>query len=200
MIRNTANVSFYCRESKKNKDGLAPIELCLVINGKRNYVQLPRKENPTAFKRDLDCKKDNDLKDYLRAVRNRLNEIETAFLHDGKALTAGALKSYFKTGGHVPYTVGDLFNDYIAILEKRVGVDLTPKTFRKYELTREKFYKHFSLLAIRSIKEVVTSYATVLSKLDGAWFESLSKAIDRSYESALKEAARSNVAGEETVK
>ena len=141
MIRNTANVSFYCRESKKNKDGLAPIELCLVINGKRNYVQLPRKENPTAFKRDLDCKKDNDLKDYLRAVRNRLNEIETAFLHDGKALTAGALKSYFKTGGHVPYTVGDLFNDYIAILEKRVGVDLTPKTFRKYELTRDKFYK-----------------------------------------------------------
>ena len=69
-----------------------------------------------------------------------------------------------------------------------------------YYQAREKFYKHFSLLAIRSIKEVVTSYATVLSKLDGAWFESLSKAIDRSYESALKEAARSNVAGEETVK
>ena len=23
MIRNTANVSFYCRESKKNKDGVA---------------------------------------------------------------------------------------------------------------------------------------------------------------------------------
>ena len=25
MSRSTANVSFYCRESKKNKDGLAPI-------------------------------------------------------------------------------------------------------------------------------------------------------------------------------
>ena len=25
MVRNTANVSFYCRESKKNKDGMAPI-------------------------------------------------------------------------------------------------------------------------------------------------------------------------------
>ena len=141
MIRNTANVSFYCRESKKNKDGLAPIELSLILNGKRCYVQLPRKENPTAFKRDINCKKDNDLKDYLRAIRDRLNEIETTFLHDGKALTAVALKDFFKTGGYVPYTVGNLFDDYIAILEKRIGVDLTPKTFRKYELTRDKFYK-----------------------------------------------------------
>ena len=78
MIRNTANVSFYCRESKKNKDGMAPIELSLVINGKRCYVQLPRKEDPAQFKRALNCKKDNDLKDYLRSIRVRLNEIETA--------------------------------------------------------------------------------------------------------------------------
>ncbi len=141
MIRNTANVSFYCRESKKNKDGLAPIELSLILNGKRYYVQLPRKENPTAFKRDLNCKKDNDLKDYLRAIRNRLNAIETTLLHDGKALTAGALKEHFRTGGIVPYTVGNLFDDYWTILEKRVGVDLTPKTFRKYVLARDKFYK-----------------------------------------------------------
>ena len=39
MDRNTANVSFYCRESKKNKDGMAPFELSLVINGKRCYIQ-----------------------------------------------------------------------------------------------------------------------------------------------------------------
>ncbi len=87
MDRNTANVSFYCRESKKNKDGMAPIELSLGINGKRCYVQLPRKENPTTFKRDLKCKKDNDLKEYLRLIRVRLNEIETAFLRDGHSTT-----------------------------------------------------------------------------------------------------------------
>ena len=32
MSRSTANVSFYCRESKKNKDGLAPIELVIILN------------------------------------------------------------------------------------------------------------------------------------------------------------------------
>ena len=87
MNRNAANVSFYCRESKKNKDGTAPIEISLVINGKRCYVQLPRKEAPATFKREINSKKDNDLKDYLRSVRVRLNEIETAFLRDGRSTT-----------------------------------------------------------------------------------------------------------------
>jgi len=141
MVRNTANISFYCRESKKNKDGLAPIELSLVINGKRCFVQLPRKEAPADFKRETNSKKDNDLKDYLRSVRVRLNEIVTTFLRDGEALTAAALRDYFKTGGYVLYTVGDLFDDYMRILAKRVDVDLKPKTYRKYEIARDKFYK-----------------------------------------------------------
>ena len=141
MVRNTANVSFYCRESKKNKDGLAPIELSLVINGKRCFIQLPRKEAPADFKRDFNSKKDNDLKDYLRSIRVRLNEIVTTFLRDGEALTAAALRDYFKTGGYVLYTVGDLFDDFMRILAKRVDVDLKPKTYRKYEIARDKFYK-----------------------------------------------------------
>ena len=141
MTRNTANVSFYCRESKKNKDGLAPIELSLVINRKRCYAQLPRKEDPAQFKRELMSKNWSDLKDYLSAVRTRLNEIETIFVRDGQALTAESLRAYFKTGGYVLYTVGDLFSDYMDILAKRVGRDITPKTYRKYEIARDKFYK-----------------------------------------------------------
>ena len=141
MTRNTSNVSFYCRESKKNKDGLSPIEMCIVINRKRCYVQLPRKEDPAVFKREINFKKDNDLKEYLRSVRVRLNEIETAFLRDGQALTAEALKEYYKTGGYIVYTVGNLFDDYMHILEKRIGIDLTQKTYRKYEIARDKFYK-----------------------------------------------------------
>ena len=141
MTRNTANVSFYCRESKKNKDGLAPIELSLVINRKRCYVQLPRKEDPAQFKRELMSKNWSDLKDYLSAIRTRLNEIETIFVRDGQALTAESLRAYFKTGGYVLYTVGDLFSDYMGILAKRVGRAITPKTYRKYEIARDKFYK-----------------------------------------------------------
>lgn len=39
------------------------------------------------------------------------------------------------------YTVEDLFNEYYAILKKRVGVNLTKGVYRKYELNKEIFYK-----------------------------------------------------------
>ena len=144
MIRNTANVSFYCRESKKNKDGVAPIEMSLIINGKRCFVQLPRKEVPTDFRRAVNSKRGNDTKDYLDAVRRRVNEIETDLIREGLSLTADILKSYFRSGGYRVYTVKDLFDDYLSILIKRVGKDLTAKTYRKYEIARDKFYQIIS--------------------------------------------------------
>ena len=144
MSRTTASVSFYCRESKKTRDGRAPIELTIVINNKRCYIQLPRKKYPYQFKQQTTGKKRTDLTDYLDGIRTRLNQIATTFLMEGRPLTADALKSYFQTGGYQIYTVENLFNDYMHILKKRVGKDLTPKSYRKYEIARDKFYKIIS--------------------------------------------------------
>lgn len=144
MEKSTANVSFYCRYSKANRDGLAPIELSLIINKKRCYIQLPRKEDPDAFKKAVSSKRGNDIRLYLDSVRTRVNEIETTLLREGEPLTANTLKEYFQTGGHTIYTVGDLFDDYLRILAKRVGKDLTQKTYRKYEIARDKFYQIIS--------------------------------------------------------
>ena len=144
MSRSTANVSFYCRESKKNKDGLAPIEIVIILNTRRCFIQLPRKEYPSQFKAQLKGKKRTDLIEYLDGIRVRLNEIATSFLMEGQPLTADALKAYFKTGGYVVYTIEDLFNDYMHILSKRVGKDLTAKSYRKYEIARDKFYQVIS--------------------------------------------------------
>ena len=144
MSRSTANVSFYCRESKKNKDGLAPIELVIILNTRRCFIQLPRKEYPSQFKAQTQGKKRTDLIEYLDGIRVRLNEIATSFLMEGQPLTADALKAYFKTGGYVVYTIEDLFNDYMHILSKRVGKDLTQKTYRKYEIARDNFYQIIS--------------------------------------------------------
>ena len=115
MSRSTANVSFYCRESKKNRDGLAPdglapIELVIILNTRRCFIQLPRKEYPEKFRAQRSGKKRTDLIDYLDGIRVRLNEIATSFLMEGQPLTADALKAYFKTGGYVVYTIEDLFN------------------------------------------------------------------------------------------
>ena len=144
MSRSTANVSFYCRESKKNRDGLAPIEMVIILNTRRCFIQLPRKEYPEQFKAQTKGKKRTDLIDYLDAIRVRVNEIVTSFLMEGQPLTADALKAYFKTGGYVVYTIQNLFDDYMRILSKRVGKDLTQRSYRKYEIARDKFYQVIS--------------------------------------------------------
>lgn len=141
MSKTTSNVSFYCRESKKNKSGLAPIELCIIINQERCIIQLPRRENPRIFRDSLKSKKGNEVKDYLNAIRARLNEIILELLNEGQPVSATILKTYFQHGGIKNYTVGNLFDEYYAILHKRVGKDLTAKTYRKYEIARDKFYQ-----------------------------------------------------------
>ena len=88
MSRSIANVSFYCRESKNNRDGLAPIELVIILNTRRCFIQLPRKEYPAAFKAQVKGKKRTDLIEYLDGVRARLNQIATTFLMEGRPLTS----------------------------------------------------------------------------------------------------------------
>ena len=166
MAHTTSNVSFYCRSSKTDKQGLAPIKLCIIINGERTIVTLPRKEHPDVFKKETASKRDNPLKQYLDAVRDRLNDYVTEITEAGEPLSAPMLKEYFKYGGAKSYTIEELFNEYLAILQKRVGMDLTPRSYRKYELARDKFYlvadKARPLSAITSA--VVIEYIATLRK------------------------------------
>ena len=166
MNYTTFNVSFYCRESKTNSKGLAPIELSVIINGERAIITLPRKESPKNFKAAVSAKRNNEIKDYLEAVRKRLNAISTEMMEQGIMLTAKSLREFFMYGGVRHFTIEGLFNEYIGILEKRVGFDLTPRSYRKYLLARDKFFtvvdKDKPLAAITS--EVIISFMTELRK------------------------------------
>lgn len=118
MKATTFNVSFYCRNSKANSEGLSPIEITIIINGERTIITLPRKENPKEFKAAVASKRNNPIKDYLEATRKRLNEITTELMERGEALTAATLKEYYMYGGARYYSIETLFNEYIAILKK----------------------------------------------------------------------------------
>lgn len=140
MKQTTFNISFYCRKCRVNKDGTAPVEMSIIIGGERCIFSLPRKENPSEFLTMVNAKKDNDLKVYLQAVQQKVREIETEMMMHDIPLTASLLKDYFRSGGVQKYTVEDLFNEYFAILKKRIGVNLTERSFRKYELARDRLY------------------------------------------------------------
>ncbi len=166
MKHTTFNVSFYCRNSKVNAKGLAPIEMTIIINGERTIITLPRKEKPQDFKNAVASKRDNDIKEYLEATRKRLNTITTELMEQGEALSALTLKGYFMYGGARNYTIENLFDEYIGILKKRENVDLTTRSYRKYELARDKFYtiidKNKPVSAITSA--VIIEYLTTLRK------------------------------------
>ena len=140
--RQTYSLSFYCRSSKEDKKGLAPIELSIIINGKRVFINLQRKEYPEVFKKSLESKRSNPVKEYLEEVRNQFNQIQLDMMRNNIPLTAESLKEYYKTGGIKQFTIEDAFAEYTALLRKRVGVDLSIGAFNKYEDAFSCFFKY----------------------------------------------------------
>lgn len=139
-MRTTSSLQFYCRNCKATKNGLAPIEASLIINGKRTFINLPRKEYPEAFKRAVTQKRDNPIKDYLYEVRNKLNDIQLEMMRAGIPLTSAALKDYFKSGGVKAYTLEDLWDTFLQIQSKRVGVSISEMGHHKYISARNTLY------------------------------------------------------------
>lgn len=139
-MRTTSSVAFYCRPCKATKTGQAPVELSIIINGQRTFINLPRKEDPAEFKRALSSKRVNDTKRYLHETRTKLNEIQTDMMKNGIPLTASSLKEYFRSGGVKPYTLNDLWTDYLALQRKRVGITITEMGYHKYVSARNTMY------------------------------------------------------------
>lgn len=170
-MRTTSSICFYCRQSKTDKQGLAPIELSLIINGKRVFINLPRKEYPEEFKKALTQKRNNPIKEYLFEVRNKFNEIQTEMLRANIPLSAQTLKDYYKTGGVKPYTLENLWNDYLTLQEKRIGSSLSKMAHLKYISARNIMYEFMS-----KNKEVATitplDIQTILYSLQPKYKES----------------------------
>lgn len=141
IMRATFGIGFYCRSSKANRKGQAPVEVGITLNGKRAFIATPRKETPASFRKAITARKNNDIKDYCAAVERNINNAVTALTKQGAAVTARTLKDYIVSGGVKTYTIGQLFDDYLRYYKKRVGVDLTYGAYRKFELSKELFFK-----------------------------------------------------------
>lgn len=140
-MRQTFCINFLCREGKKNRQGLSPIELSLVINGQRTYITLQRKERPEDFKKSMLQKKDNKIKSYCESVRIKVNDLAEEMMKKNISVSAANLKEYFMNGGVLKsYTVSNLFDDYMKVLDDRLAVnDITKLTYKRYRWAEEKF-------------------------------------------------------------
>lgn len=130
-VKSTFSTSYYCRDSKQNRQGLSPLELCININGKRLFVNLPSKFNPKEFNRK---RRPQYIEDVLTQFRIKTNEVLSELMHNGLPITASTVREYMKTGGIKSKTLEDLCNDYLNVIKSRIGKSITPTVYKKYEL------------------------------------------------------------------
>lgn len=140
-MRQTFTTNFYCRSSKADRNGQSPVEMSIIINGARTFIQLPYRTTPGEFKSLTASTKSNELKDYIEEVRAMVRSVQIDMMRNGIPFTATNLKSYFITGGVKTHTVKSVFDEYYRILEKRVGKTLTLASYKKYQTARDIFYR-----------------------------------------------------------
>lgn len=138
MARTTFSISYYCRNSKINKSGVAPLELCININQERLFVNLPVKFDPKVFAKK---RKPADIEQLLNEYKTKVNEILTTLMRDNIPITASTLRDYLRTGGSKSKTIKNLTDEYLVRIKSKVGKTLTEKVYRKYELVRDFLFK-----------------------------------------------------------
>lgn len=136
MPKSTFSISFYARNSKKDRNGLVHIEMSVNVNQKRLFLNLPMVVDPDKFNSKRQPK---EYTDYISMMRNRVNEILVDMLAHQEPITADRIRNYIRTGGFKSYSIDDMFKDYLSLLQKRIGINLTQHVYRRYELLYELF-------------------------------------------------------------
>lgn len=143
-MNTTSSITFYCRNSKTNASGLACIEVCVRLAGERITSTLPRRCAPAEFRKMIQSRTQNPIKQYTTAVASKIEELITKCLIEGRSFTKEILRTNIQYG-FVEYhsTVGDLFRNFLESQQKKVEAKLsTQRNYRKYEIVRDLFFKH----------------------------------------------------------
>lgn len=167
-MRTTQSVQFYCRDSKANKSGLAPVEMGISLNGKRIFINIPFKFRPEDFNKK---RQPREITEVIEAFRVKVNGYMVEMLNHNMPLTVEGLRSIIQTGGIKSYTIEDLFKDYLDILKLRIGKDLSKGVYRKYELVKEKFEESIDFskeCGTITNSDIRSFYAKLNQKYDGS--------------------------------
>lgn len=131
-MRRTFKVRFYCRKSRTRKDGTAPVEISIIVDGGRELFSLPRSCKPSEFPTQ-------DLTLYLEGVKNKINSIYTALSIADEPITAFILKDVYLNGARkMSYTLDDMFSDGLKL---KAGEKIGVNTYNKYKWVVTHFYE-----------------------------------------------------------
>jgi site-specific recombinase XerD len=164
MPKNTFTISFYARDSKKDKNGLVHVEMSINVNQKRLFINLPFTVEPEKFNSK---RRPKEYDDYLSLMRTRINQIMVDMIDHEEPITSERIREYVRTGGYKSFTMDDMFNGYLEILRKR----LSQKVYRRYELLYELFKeKNNTSLEVTKLSEAMVEKFrdTLLERYDSS--------------------------------
>lgn len=160
--RMTYALAFYCRESDKDKKGLAPILVSISINCERQWLQTKFKANPAEFKKAMTSPKDHPLKKYVQTLRQTLDDIYADLMAEGIPQTAENLKKYYLKGGvRKTLTFDEISQEYLALQAQRVDSKnnpITMDTYNRYQKTVKMFKEANALTGTEPARSISSEH------------------------------------------
>ena len=149
MTRSSFSVLFAIRESKARKNGNAPIETTITVNGERASFSTGKLVNIDRWDKTKQQVKGKDeeaksLNQFLQAVRNKLYEKESELMERGFVVTAELLRdAYFdKVEALKEKTLLTVIREHNEERKMMVGKTVAPATYWAFEHT-ERLLKKF---------------------------------------------------------
>lgn len=147
-VKSSFSISFYCRDSKQNRQGLSPLELCININGERLFINLPSKFPPKEFNKK---RKPQYIEEVIAQFRIKTNEVIAELMRNGLPITASTVRDWMKSGGTKSHTLENLCSEFMGEIK-----DPT----KKYKLTIQYLLSYF-----KPTTELVTITQNDMNKL-----------------------------------
>ena len=134
------SVTFTCPKGRTNRANLNKIQVWVNVDGERSTAYLDLRVNPDEFKKAIFSNRSNHISRYCSEVRRKIDEYYTECVVKGLQVRAAMLTEYVKNGFEEQhYTVFNLFDDFIDIINKRKGAEIGNSTHSKYLLAIEQF-------------------------------------------------------------
>lgn len=134
------SVTFTCPKGRTNRANLNKIQVWVNVDGERSTAYLDLRVNPDEFKKAIFSNRSNHISRYCSEVRRKIDEYYTECVVKGTQVRAATLTEYVRNGFEEQhYTVFNLFDDFIDIINKRKGAEIGNSTHSKYLLAIEQF-------------------------------------------------------------
>lgn len=151
QTRQTFAIRYYCRDSKKNKQGVSPIEMSIIINGERVFISLPRKMQPKEFEKHVSSKAHNETKQFLSLFETKANNAVTEIVTRNENVTAQRVKDYMLGNVCHTFTLKKAILSHLALLSQRTRAEITLDTYRRYNITYDALLEHIGDKDLKNI-------------------------------------------------